>query len=91
MSCIFWLFEQDYLTGDYLPMDEFISCCNSHDICYETCGHDRDECDLRFKKCLYAHCRARKESMSQLKFKGKQCSESCEKHDLQILYNFIVL
>ena len=36
---------------------EFIECCNKHDYCYDTCGADKDECDLKFKKCLYGTCR----------------------------------
>ena len=40
---------------------EFSQCCNLHDHCYDTCGADKDECDLRFKKCLYGSCKNRKE------------------------------
>lgn len=53
-------------------MEEFVGCCHTHDICYETCGADRDECDLHFKKCLYAQCRAVQENVSKLKFKGSK-------------------
>ena len=35
-------------------------CCDVHDYCYDTCGADKDECDLRFKKCLYATCKTEK-------------------------------
>ncbi len=35
----------------------FTDCCNEHDLCYDTCGADRDLCDLKFRKCLYAVCR----------------------------------
>ena len=34
-----------------------IECCNEHDMCYDTCNADKDECDFRFKKCLYAVCK----------------------------------
>jgi len=36
---------------------EFSSCCETHDVCYDTCGADKDLCDLRFRKCLYRVCR----------------------------------
>jgi len=36
---------------------EFSSCCNVHDECYDTCGEDKDLCDLTFRKCLYSVCR----------------------------------
>lgn len=35
----------------------FTECCDQHDYCYDTCNEDKDMCDLRFKKCLYANCR----------------------------------
>ena len=33
------------------------SCCAVHDECYDTCGEDKDLCDLTFRKCLYKVCR----------------------------------
>ena len=36
---------------------EFSECCNVHDVCYDTCGEDKDLCDLAFRKCLYKVCR----------------------------------
>ena len=36
---------------------EFSDCCNSHDECYDSCGEDKDLCDLSFRKCLYRVCR----------------------------------
>ena len=36
---------------------EFSECCNVHDECYDTCGEDKDLCDLTFRKCLYQVCR----------------------------------
>ena len=33
------------------------SCCAVHDECYDTCGEDKDLCDLTFRKCLYRVCR----------------------------------
>ena len=49
---------------------EFTQCCNSHDHCYDICGADKDECDLKFKKCLYGSCKNRR----QLEFlQSKKC------------------
>ena len=36
---------------------EFSDCCRNHDVCYDTCGEDKDLCDLSFRKCLYKVCR----------------------------------
>ena len=36
---------------------EFSDCCGEHDECYDTCGEDKDLCDLSFRKCLYRVCR----------------------------------
>jgi len=36
---------------------EFSDCCDQHDVCYDTCGEDKDLCDLTFRKCLYRVCR----------------------------------
>jgi len=38
---------------------EFISCCNEHDECYDTCNLDKDDCDLKFKRCLYGYCKGK--------------------------------
>ncbi|XP_023323403.1 group XIIB secretory phospholipase A2-like protein [Eurytemora carolleeae] len=35
---------------------EFSDCCHSHDYCYDTCGEDKDFCDVKFRKCLYKVC-----------------------------------
>jgi len=63
---------EDFLTSDVLPLDEFVECCNGHDICYGSCGNDKDECDLKFKKCLYRKCSAEKHTMSKLQHRGCQ-------------------
>merc|ERR1719273_2584818 len=48
---------------------EFTQCCDVHDFCYDTCTADKDECDLKFKKCLYATCRKKKHEF----FDAKKC------------------
>jgi len=45
-------------------------CCDVHDYCYDTCGADKDECDLKFKKCLYSTC---KKKTRQGYFDTKKC------------------
>jgi hypothetical protein len=34
----------------------FLNCCNNHDICYGTCGDNKDACDVRFLGCLSREC-----------------------------------
>lgn len=36
------------------------NCCNTHDICYDTCNSGKEACDLEFKKCLYNYCESYK-------------------------------
>jgi len=36
---------------------KFTGCCDQHDLCYDTCGSDKDACDLAFRKCMYAVCK----------------------------------
>lgn len=40
----------------YLPAPEMATCCDAHDICYDTCNSDKELCDLDFKRCLYKYC-----------------------------------
>ena len=47
------------------------SCCNKHDICYDSCGTDRDECDDEFKQCLDKMCRELKKDLSKKEYQGK--------------------
>lgn len=48
------------IAGDFLPYKELEVCCNSHDICYDTCSvtwhYRREKCDIFFKKCLANIC-----------------------------------
>lgn len=41
---------------EYLPAAEMATCCDTHDICYDTCNSDKELCDLDFKRCLYKYC-----------------------------------
>lgn len=31
-------------------------CCNLHDLCYDTCGKSKEECDSEFRTCLMDVC-----------------------------------
>lgn len=44
------------INTEYLPAKEMETCCNLHDICYDTCNSDKELCDLDFKRCLYKYC-----------------------------------
>jgi secretory phospholipase A2 len=33
-----------------------IPCCNKHDICYETCGSNKSNCDIDFYFCMATAC-----------------------------------
>lgn len=39
-----------------IPSANFTSACNSHDICYSTCGKERAQCDQQFRTDLIAAC-----------------------------------
>jgi secretory phospholipase A2 len=41
-------------------LDKFQECCNHHDICYGTCGNDRNTCDSDFKQCMKKECNGNK-------------------------------
>ncbi|KAF0296228.1 Group XIIA secretory phospholipase A2 [Amphibalanus amphitrite] len=49
-----------------LPVEQLSDCCDAHDLCYDTCGSDRDFCDLAFKRCLYAVCDREKKRLDKL-------------------------
>lgn len=44
------------IASEYLPLEEMTKCCDSHDICYDTCNSGKEVCDLDFKRCLYNYC-----------------------------------
>ncbi|EDW41638.1 group XIIA secretory phospholipase A2 [Drosophila sechellia] len=59
------------ISTDYLPAKEMETCCNDHDICYDTCNSDKELCDLDFKRCLYKYCDSYEKSIaSDLMMKG---------------------
>jgi hypothetical protein len=36
----------------------WLSVCNSHDLCYDTCGKSKEDCDGRFEKDIVHACKA---------------------------------
>lgn len=54
---------------DDLPRPEMVDCCNGHDICYDTCGSDKEVCDKIFKRCLYNSCDVHENDMDVISFK----------------------
>lgn len=59
------------ISTEYLPAPEMAKCCDSHDICYDTCNSDKELCDLDFKRCLYKFCDSfDKTSTAELLLKG---------------------
>ncbi|KAF0977046.1 hypothetical protein FDP41_003699 [Naegleria fowleri] len=37
--------------------DSFTPCCNEHDMCYETCGQVREDCDRKLYECMKSTCK----------------------------------
>lgn len=52
-----------------LSRPEMVHCCDDHDICYDTCGTEKENCDRRFKRCLYSTCEVNRKEMNNLAYK----------------------
>ncbi|XP_050311107.1 group XIIA secretory phospholipase A2-like isoform X3 [Anthonomus grandis grandis] len=61
------------INSDYLPFAAMEECCNTHDICYDTCNADKEVCDLDFKRCLYRHCDGYSKSVG-----GQAMTKTCK-------------
>ncbi|XP_017785585.1 PREDICTED: group XIIA secretory phospholipase A2 [Nicrophorus vespilloides] len=44
------------IDNQYLPVGDMTKCCDAHDVCYDSCGRDKEVCDMDFKRCLYKLC-----------------------------------
>lgn len=55
----------------YIPLSKLDDCCSSHDICYATCNADKDDCDWKFRRCLYSICSDIENFVSEDLLKGK--------------------
>ncbi|CAG5135604.1 unnamed protein product [Candidula unifasciata] len=42
----------------YISVKELTSCCDEHDICYDTCNNSKETCDNAFKICLEKLCQS---------------------------------
>lgn len=51
----------------------FTECCNEHDICYDHCNADKEECDFIFKRCLYAVCKTKENKREDTIFDVTLC------------------
>lgn len=58
-----------FFEEDDLPRPEMVDCCNMHDICYDTCGSDKEDCDRKFKRCLYNICDVSQNAMDVIGIK----------------------
>ncbi|XP_059170275.1 group XIIA secretory phospholipase A2-like [Physella acuta] len=50
---------------EHIQMKEVTSCCNKHDICYDTCNKSKDNCDTKFKDCLLDVCKNKKKLLTK--------------------------
>ncbi|KAA0183557.1 hypothetical protein HAZT_HAZT007954 [Hyalella azteca] len=62
------------ISGENLPFEKMETCCNEHDLCYDTCNNDKEICDLHFKKCLYDICK--RETVKNDILQEKTCKAS---------------
>nr|XP_002737263.2 PREDICTED: uncharacterized protein LOC100368483 [Saccoglossus kowalevskii] len=63
---------------DTESMPEMTRCCDRHDICYDTCGNNRNECDDRFKKCLDKMCKMYKDEKKLSKQQLSGCKTTTD-------------
>jgi len=56
----------------------FEECCNKHDICYDTCNEEREECDKVFKECLKDTCHMESIVKKHSREKRKECEGSAD-------------
>lgn len=61
-----------YLEKEDLARPDMTDCCNEHDLCYGTCGSDKEDCDKKFKKCLYRTCDEVKKEVDTISHKTCQ-------------------
>ena len=41
---------------DLVGEEDFTSCCDEHDACYQVCGMTKKRCDMKFWECLEHMC-----------------------------------
>lgn len=46
----------EMMSGGEKQEEDFTYCCDLHDVCYQTCGVSRKQCDVDFKRCMSDMC-----------------------------------
>jgi RHS repeat-associated protein len=54
------------LVPDKVPGADFTPICNAHDICYETCGNSKSDCDSQFYIDMVNTCMENTKQMKQM-------------------------
>jgi len=57
--------------------EDFTSCCDLHDVCYQTCGLTQQKCDKLFEKCMKHLC---VESFPE----NKQCVQAAQMYTMGV-------
>ncbi|XP_066303354.1 group XIIA secretory phospholipase A2-like [Branchiostoma lanceolatum] len=60
------------LKMDTTGLPQMTKCCDKHDICYDTCGKKRQNCDDKFKTCLDDMCEEIRTTLSSDQYEGCQ-------------------
>ncbi|XP_019635440.1 PREDICTED: group XIIA secretory phospholipase A2-like [Branchiostoma belcheri] len=60
------------LQMDTTSLPAMTRCCDKHDICYDTCGKNRQDCDDKFKSCLDKMCENLSTTLSKDQYEGCQ-------------------
>ncbi|ESP04645.1 hypothetical protein LOTGIDRAFT_135845 [Lottia gigantea] len=53
-------------------------CCDKHDICYDTCNENKENCDDQFRVCLQQVCRKVKDVFSTDAYNGNICESTAD-------------
>ena len=56
----------------------FVECCNNHDMCYDTCGESRQECDTTFKQCMLQVCKSDGDSGKLRRKEVRECRSQAD-------------
>uniref|UniRef100_A0AAQ6ISX5 Phospholipase A2, group XIIB n=1 Tax=Anabas testudineus TaxID=64144 RepID=A0AAQ6ISX5_ANATE len=66
-----------------LGIPAMTKCCNQLDICYDTCGRSKYDCDSKFRSCLHGICSDLKKSLGFVS-KVQACESMAD-----VLYNTV--
>ncbi|XP_038142392.1 group XIIB secretory phospholipase A2-like protein isoform X2 [Cyprinodon tularosa] len=66
------------------------NCCNQLDMCYDTCGVNKYDCDAKFRSCLHGFCSDLKKSLGFVsKVQGDKLLQSACESMANALYNTV--